>query len=119
MDRIFIRGLQSRAVIGVHPWEREIRQRLLLDLELWWDCRPAAASDSLAQTCDYAAVAERIQAFVQQSQFQLIETLAEECAKLLLNEFALPKVRVTLHKPDALAAVTDLGITIERSAETE
>ncbi|MBE2295254.1 MAG: dihydroneopterin aldolase [Phycisphaerales bacterium] len=114
MDMIFIRDLHIETLIGVYPWERQARRSLLLDLELGTDIRSAAASDQLADTLDYQAVAERIAAFAATSEFQLVETLAERIAELLRQEFSVPWLRLTLHKPGVPSAAREAGIVIER-----
>lgn len=114
MDTIFISGLKLDLVIGVHPWEQQIRQRLLLDLELATDTRPAAASDELADTVDYQALSERLMAHASASRLALIETLAEQLAAIVREEFGVPWLRLRLHKPDALSQADDVGICIER-----
>src|SRR5690554_7539259 len=83
LDNVFIEGLEVDTVIGVYDWEREIRQCLRLDLVCAWDNRRPAEGDDLAQALDYAALAERIQAFAAQTRFQLVETFAERLAALL------------------------------------
>ena len=115
MDIIFLRGLQIETVIGVYDWEREIRQTVVLDLELGTDIRLAAASDDIAHTLDYKAVTDRIVAFVGDSAFFLVETLAERVASILIEEFGVPWLSLTLHKKGALGGMMDVGIRIERS----
>ena len=114
MDIIFIRELRMETLIGVHPWERQTRRSLLLDLDLGTDIRPAAESDRLADTLDYQAIAQRIVAFAAASDFQLVETLAERIADLLLREFAVPWLRLSLRKPGAPPEAREAGIVIER-----
>jgi dihydroneopterin aldolase len=114
MDIIFIHELRLETTIGVHPWERDIRQTLLLDLELGADIRPAAATDRLNDTLDYQAVAQRISEFAAASAFQLVETLGERIAELLLREFDAPWLRLTLRKPGVPSGAREAGIIIER-----
>lgn len=116
MDTVFIRELRVDTVIGVYDWERSVRQTLLLDLEMAWDNRPAAAGDRLDAALDYAAVSERIMAYLAQQRFQLIETLAERVAELVLAEFGVPWLRLRVCKPGAVAAARDVGVLIERGA---
>lgn len=116
MDQVFIRGLLVDAVIGVYDWERDIRQSLLIDLEMDWDIRTAAAGDDLAATLDYAAVSQRVLDYTAASSFQLIESLAERLAALLLEEFAIARLRLRITKPGAVAeAQGGVGVSIERS----
>lgn len=116
MDTVYIRGLQIDTVIGIHDWEREIRQRVVLDLEMAAAVPRAAASDAIADALDYSAIAERLIAFVGASEFQLIETLAENVAQLLLAEFALPWLRLSLSKPGAVPEADTVGVCIERGS---
>lgn len=116
MDRVLIEGLKVETVIGVYAWERTIRQRLVLDLEMATDIRPAAADDDLANTLDYAAISTRIADFAKAHHFALVETFAERLAALLREEFAIPWLRLTLRKPGAVAAADAVGVCIERGA---
>ena len=114
MDKVYIKGLKTDAVIGVYDWEQDIRQTLVLDLELASDNRAAAATDGIAEAVDYDAISKRILAYVQASEFQLIETLAEKVAEIVLAEFDIPWVRLKLGKPGAVAEAEDVGVIIER-----
>lgn len=114
MDIIFIHELRVQTLIGVYPQERKARQTLALDLELGTDIRPAATTDRLDDTLDYQVVAQRIEEFAAASDFQLVETLGERIAELLLREFGVPWLRLTLHKPGAVAGAREVGIIIER-----
>ena len=114
MDLVYIRGLKADAVIGVYDWERDIRQTLVLDLEMAMDNRSAAASDAIEDAVDYDAISGRILAYVGDSEFQLIETLAERVAQLVLREFDVPWLRLRLAKPGAVAEADSVGVVIER-----
>ncbi len=114
MDIIFIRELRVQTIIGVHPWERQTRRTLLLDLELGADVRPAAATDRLDDTLDYQAVARRVGEFAAASDFRLVETLGERIAELVLREFGVPWLRLTLRKPGVPSGAREAGIIIER-----
>ena len=118
MDTVYIKGLKTDAVIGVYDWERSIRQTLVLDLELASDNRAAAATDGIADAVDYDAISKRILAYVQASEFELIETLAERVADIVLNEFHIPWLRLKLAKPGAVAEAKDVGVIIERGSKT-
>lgn len=118
MDKVFIEALEVDAVIGIHDWERSIRQTLSLDIELGFDNRVPAASDQVADTLDYDAISQRITAFVQQSQFGLVETLAERCAALVLAEFNVRWLRLKLSKPGAVRNARAVGVVIERVQES-
>ncbi len=114
-DRIFLRGLTTECIIGFIDWERRVRQTVVLDLELPVDCRHAARSDEVADTLDYKRVAKRVLAFVEASEFKLVETLAHRLALTLLEEFSLPWVRLSLNKPGAIRHSRDVGVQIERT----
>jgi 7,8-dihydroneopterin aldolase/epimerase/oxygenase len=113
-DRIFLRGLTCECIIGFIDWERRVRQTVVLDLELPVDCARAAASDEVADTLDYKKVAKRVLSFIEGSEFKLVETLAHRLALTILEEFALPWVRISLNKPGAIRGSRDVGVTIER-----
>ena len=115
MDKVLIEGLEFEAKIGIHDWERRRRQPLRLDLALAFDNRRPAASDAIADTLDYQVVADRLLAFAADASFQLIEALAEECAQLLLREFAVDWVQLTLRKPGALHNARAAAVAIERT----
>jgi len=114
MDKVFIEGLQTQAVIGIYDWERRIRQALRLDIELGFDNRVPAGSDDVADTLDYDAISQRLTAFVEQSEFGLVETLAERCAALLIEEFGVAWLRLKLSKPGAVRNAIAVGVIIER-----
>ena len=117
MDIVFIRDLRIETVIGVYDWERKIRQTISLDLEMATDIRSAAVSDHINDTLDYKSVAKRLIQFVGDSEFQLVETLAQRCADIILNEFQVPWLRLRLSKPGAVTGSQDVGVLIERSRE--
>lgn len=114
MDKVFIEGLQAQAVIGIHDWERRIRQTLRLDLELGFDNRVPAASDNVADTLDYDAISRRLTAYIEASEFGLVETLAERCADILQNEFGVRWLHLRLAKPGAVRNAVAVGVVIER-----
>lgn len=115
MDVIYIRDLKIECIIGVYEWERRVKQTVILDLDLAADIRRAAQTDHIDDTVNYKAVAKRLLAYVGASEFQLVETLAERTAEILLKEFGLPWVRVKVNKKGALRGATDVGVIIERS----
>ena len=114
-DRIFVHGLTTECVIGFIDWERRVKQSVVLDIELPVDCRRAALTDDVADTLDYKKVAKRVLSFVETSEFQLVETLAHRLALVILAEFGLPWVRITLNKPGAIRHSRDVGVVIERT----
>ncbi len=103
-DRIFLRGLAVDCIIGFIDWERRVKQRIVIDIEMAVDCRAAAVRDDVAYTLNYKTVAKRVIAFVAGSSFNLVETLAERIAELILAEFAIAWLRVTVSKPGPSAA---------------
>jgi len=113
-DRIFLRGLSAECVIGFVDWERLTPQTLLIDLEFPCDCAHAARSDSVDDTIDYKRVAKRVLAWLPETQFHLVETLAHRLALLLLAEFGLEWIRVSVNKPGAIRHSRDVGVSIER-----
>ena len=114
-DRIFLRGLTAECIIGFIEWERRLKQTVVIDLELPVDCRRASVSDDVADTVDYKRVAKRVLAYIEASEFKLVETLAHRLALLLLEEFGLEWVRISLNKPGAIRGSRDDGVVIERS----
>ena len=114
MDTVFVRGLQAETVIGVYDWERKVRQTVVFDLEMATDNRRAAATDGIAEALDYAEVSKRVLALVEGSEFQLIETMAEQVAELILTEFQVPWLRLSLAKPGAMRQAREVGVIIER-----
>lgn len=117
MDIVFIRDLRIETVIGVYDWERKIRQTISIDLEMGVDVRPAAISDHIDDALDYKAVAKRMIQFIGESEFQLVETLAQRCADIILNDFQVPWLRLRVSKPGAVTGALDVGVLIERSRE--
>lgn len=114
MDIIFLRGLRIETIIGIYDWERETRQTVILDIEMGTDISKAAASDAIEDALDYKAVSKRLISFVEESEFFLVEKLSEEIANILLNEFGVPWLRLTLNKKGAIRGASDVGIVIER-----
>ena len=116
-DTIFLGGLTAECIIGIWDWERKVRQKVVIDLEMAADIRRAAASDHIDDTLDYKRVSKRLQQFIEQSQFQLVETLTDRIAQLVITEFGVPAVKVRLNKQGALRGARDVGIVIERRRE--
>ncbi len=114
MDIVFIRDLTIDTVIGIYDWERSVRQTVCLDLEMAWDNRRPAQSQDIAQALDYSAVAERLIALIRDSKFLLVETMAEQCAAVLMEEFAVPWLRLSVSKPGAVREAKSVGVAIER-----
>lgn len=113
-DRIFIGGLKLETIVGVHSWEQKKPREITVDLELACDAKRAALADRLSDTIDYHAVSKRLTEFAATAKFKLIETLAERMADLLIDEFAVPWLQLTLHKPGAVEAADTIAVRIER-----
>jgi len=114
VDIIYINDLRIETVIGIFDWERKIKQTVVLDIEMAGDCRKAAENDSVDDTVNYKSVAKRLIAFVGDSEYQLVETLAERCAEIVVNEFQVPWVKLRINKQGALRGARDVGVIIER-----
>ncbi len=114
MDIIFLHGLKVDTVIGIWDWERKIRQTVVIDLDMATDIRKAAETDSVEDTLNYKLVAKRVQQFVADSEYQLVETLAEKIAAIVIDEFSIAWIRVRVNKPGAIRGAKDVGVTIER-----
>lgn len=119
MDIVYIHGLKIETVIGIYDWEREVKQVVSLDLEMATDIQRAAASEAIEDTLDYKAVSKRLIAFISESQFLLVEAMAEQVAAIVLNEFQVPWLRLRLSKPGAVRGAEDVGVIIERSRDGE
>jgi len=116
-DWIYLHGMRAEAVIGIFAWERRVKQTVILDIDLNVDVGAGAQNDDIRDTLDYKAVAKRVLSFVTESQFRLVETLAEGVAELILNEFDVPRLRLRVNKRWALRGVKDVGVAIERCRE--
>jgi dihydroneopterin aldolase len=119
MDIIFLHDLRVETVIGIWEWERKIRQTVAIDLEMSVDIRKAAETDSVDDTLNYKLVAKRLQQYVGDSSFQLVETLAEKIAAIILDEFDVSWVRVKVNKPGAIRGAQDVGVLIERGTRPD
>ena len=117
MDIVYIRDLKVDTVIGIFDWERRIRQTVSIDLEMACDISRAAASDNIADALDYKAVAKRLIGFIETSEFQLVETMAEKIAAIVRDEFGVPWLRLRLSKPGAVRGAQDVGVIIERGGK--
>ena len=114
MDIIFLGGLQIETIIGIYDWERTTKQTIILDIEMAYDIRKAAETDDIQYTLDYKAVSKRIIAFVENSQFFLVEKLIEEIAQVIRSEFNVSWVKIILNKKGAIRGASDVGVIIER-----
>lgn len=114
MDKIFIHALKTETIIGIFDWERQVKQTIVVDIELSADIRKAALTDSIGDTLNYKGVAKRVLSFIETSQFHLVETLAEHIAMLILDEFGVAWVSIVLSKPGAVRSSRDVGVALER-----
>ncbi len=117
MDKIFIHALKTEAIIGIFDWERQVKQTVIVDIEIGVDVTKAALSDSIDDTLNYKRVAKRVLTFVEASKFHLVETLAEHVAMLILEDFGIAWVRLSLSKPGAIRSSRDVGVIIERGRD--
>ena len=117
MDKIFIHALKTETIVGIFDWERQVKQTVVMDIEFSADIAKAARSDSIDDTLNYKGVAKRVLAFVEESSFHLVETLAEHVAMLILEEFGVSCVSITLSKPGAIRGSRDVGVMLERTRQ--
>lgn len=117
MDKIFIEKLKVDAIIGVYPIEREVKQPLIIDIEMSYDASQAMASDNLKYALDYHQICKDVHAFVGKSSYQLIEALSEAIAQKILRDERVKEVKVTLSKPNALDQAKNVGISIQRKKQ--
>lgn len=115
-DKIFLNQLRTECIVGIWEWERQVKQTVVIDLEMASDVRKAARTDHIDDTLDYKKVSKRLLNFVGESQFQLVETLAENIARIIVTEFAVSWVKVRLNKHGAIRNSQDVGIMIERTS---
>jgi 7,8-dihydroneopterin aldolase/epimerase/oxygenase len=117
MDKIFVHALKTETIVGIFDWERQVKQAVVVDIEFSADIAKAALSDSIDDTLNYKGVAKRVLAFVDESSFHLVETLAEHVAMLILEEFGVSWVSITLSKPGAIRNSRDVGVMLERTRQ--
>jgi 7,8-dihydroneopterin aldolase/epimerase/oxygenase len=117
LDKIFIHALKTETIVGIFDWERQVKQTITIDIEFSAGIRKAALSDSIDDTLNYKGVAKRVLAFVEGSSFHLVETLAEHIAMLILQDFGVAWVRISLSKPGAIRSSRDVGVMLERQTE--
>lgn len=114
MDIVYIRDLRIDAVIGIYEWEKRIKQQININLEMGWDNSVPAASDDIKHTLNYKACAKLVKDLVNRTEYELVETLAEKIAELLLNEMKIPWIKVAVGKPMAVTNSKEVGVIIER-----
>ncbi|MGF1762356.1 dihydroneopterin aldolase [Aliivibrio kagoshimensis] len=114
MDLVFIEQLEVITTIGVYDWEQQIKQKLVLDLEMAHNNKPAAESDDVAFALNYAAVSDAVTEHIATGRFLLVERVAEEVAELIMSQFSVPWIKVRLTKPGAVVNARGVGVVIER-----
>lgn len=117
MDIVYIRDLRVDTVIGIYDWEREIRQTVSVDLQMAWDISRAAAEDDIQYALNYKAVSKRLISFISDSEFFLVETMAQQIATIVQDEFNVPWLQLRLGKPGAVRGAQDVGLIIERGTK--
>jgi 7,8-dihydroneopterin aldolase/epimerase/oxygenase len=117
MDKIFLSSLAVECIVGIWEWERRVKQTVIIDIEMATDIRKAAATDHIDSTIDYKKVSKRLQQFIGDSQYQLVETLTERIAEVIVTEFGVSWVKVRLNKKGAIRGARDVGIQIERTRD--
>ena len=119
MDIVYIKDLQVETIIGIYDWEREVKQIVSLDLEMAHDIRQAAVSDDIEHALNYKSISKRLIQFIEDSEFLLVERMAEEVARIVREEFNVPWLRLRLGKPGALRDAKDVGLVIERGEKPQ
>ncbi len=114
MDIVFVRDLRFKTIIGCWDWERQMPQTISIDLDMGWDVSVPAKTDDLADALDYKAVSKRVESYVQEEKFELVETAAEQIAATVTREFSVPWIRVKICKPNAVTGSSSVGVIVER-----
>jgi dihydroneopterin aldolase len=114
MDIVFVKDLRFKTIVGLWDWERQMPQTVSIDLEMGWDMSRAAKTEELSDTLDYKSISKRVEQFVKEKQFKLVEAAADSIAALVMNEFGVPWVRVAMHKPFAVTGSKSVGVVVER-----
>ena len=114
MDRIFLSEMKIDTTVGIWEWEKRIKQQVIIDIEMSADIKKAAATDQIEDTLNYKAVAKNVRKLVEESSFQLVETMAEKISELVIGEHNVSWVKVRVNKPGAIRGSNGVGIIIER-----
>jgi len=117
MDRIFIKDLLLRGIIGINDWEREKKQDILINVSLFADLHKAGESDSIEDSVNYRTITKKIIRHVEQSERFTVEALAQDIVSICLQESGVLKARVRVEKPGALRFARSVGVEIEREAK--
>lgn len=115
-DKVFIEKLEVITTIGAYDWEQEIKQKLVLDIEMAHNNKPAGKSDNVEDALDYAKVSQAVIAHIENGRFLLVERVAEEIAELIMSTFSVPWVYIRLTKPGAVPQAAGVGVVIERGS---
>ena len=114
MDIVFVKDLRFKTIVGIWDWERQMPQVVSVDLDMGWDLSKAARSEEIADALDYKSVSKRVEAFVQEQKFKLVEAAADAIAAMVMKEFGVPWIRVAIHKPFAVSRSKSVGVVVER-----
>jgi len=114
MDVVFVKDLRFKTIVGIWDWERQMPQVVSVDLDMGWDLSKAARSEEIADALDYKSVSKRVEAFVQEQKFKLVEAAADAIAAMVMKEFGVPWIRVAIHKPFAVSRSKSVGVVVER-----
>ncbi|MDP6436598.1 MAG: dihydroneopterin aldolase [Gammaproteobacteria bacterium] len=116
MDIVLVRDLRFKTIIGIWDWERQLPQIVNIDLEMGWDMSAAVASEDLEDALDYKAVSKRVEDFVKEQEFRLVEKAADAVANMVMEEFSVPWIRVSFQKPHAVTRSKSVGVIVERGS---
>ena len=119
MYTVFIKNLEIEAIIGIYDFERTTAQKVVFDIDMSWDISKAAKSENINDALNYKTLSDHLKDYVGNSEFQLIETLAEKVAAIVLEQYGVQTVSLTLHKPNALDGETDVGVKIVRHGNAD
>ena len=114
MDVVVVKDLRFKTIIGLWDWERRMPQIVSIDLEMAWDMSRAAKSEDLSDALDYKSVSQRVEKFVQEKQFKLVEAAADGIAAMIMSDFNVPWIKVAIHKPHAVTGSQSVGVIVER-----
>jgi dihydroneopterin aldolase len=114
MDIVFVKDLRFKTIVGCWDWERQLPQTISIDLDMGWDNSRAAASCDLQDALNYKEVSNRVEVFVQEQQFELVESAADGIAAMVMEEFAVPWIKVVVRKPFAVTGSESVGVVVER-----
>ena len=113
-DIIYIKDLRVKTIIGIFDWVRKVKEEVSIDIEFPFDCKKAAATDSIEDTIDFKTICKAVIKFVEGSSFQLQESLAEGIASLVKDQFNVKSIKLRVSKPGALKGAKDVGLIIHR-----